>query len=209
MSEPKEQEEQKSAPVRMLGQFGVGLKTIAALTTGVLGAVFLVLPGCRPLPRDKISASVKVVAYENEVPIEDWARQRFPDHPMTNLSRLIPGPGPILPGDKEAKGLVLYVELSTDGFKRRDIRLRTRVYVVRTRHRVDPREIPATQILPSAGELEIDAPSRSSVQLLFLDDLTTLDGGPFFVRVEAYDDGGILAYDDSPPITDPPMVTTK
>ena len=50
------------------------------------------------------------------------------------------------------------------------------------------------------NNLKIDAPSRSSVQLLFLKNLADLKEDKYFVRVEAYDGGGILAYADSGPI---------
>lgn len=184
---------------RLLSAAPGRLGATATLITGVLGAVFLLLPSWRPLSRDKIRASVEVPAIETAVTLEDWAERQYPGNPTGTLRRLL-GHRPST-DDLSTRGLVVYVKLDADGFKRRTIRLRARVYDAGTRT-FDESIDPDIQIYPEARELRLDAPSRSSVQLLLLRDFSDV-GGTYFVRVEAYDDSGILAYDDSATIGPP------
>ncbi len=178
--------------LRALGTARGALTATATVVTAVLGVVFLLVPSLRPLPRDKIEASVKVAALEPNVALEEWAARQYPGDPAGTLNRLLGHK--IRAAEKDVTGLVVYVRLRTDGFKRRSIRLRARVYNAATKRPAETLDV--SEIYPEAGQLKIDAPSRSSVQLILLDDFT-LAGGRHFVRVEAYDDGGILAYADS------------
>jgi hypothetical protein len=165
----------------------------ATLITGVLGVVFLLIPSWRPLSRDQVKASLTVPAVETNVSVVEWANRQYPGDPAGALARLI-GHKPAAE-DTAYDGLVVYVSLQADGFKNRAIRLRARVYDAATQRR-DPQQNPEQMTYPKAGELKIDAPSRSSIQLLLLNDFSDI-GGRYFVRVEAYDDDGILAYADS------------
>jgi hypothetical protein len=178
----------------MLGTVRGGVTATAGVITAVLGAVFLVFPAWRPLPRDKIEASVNVAEVEHNVGLRAWAARQFPDDPHGHLRKLLGYDD--LDRVRASKGMVLYVVLTTDGFKRRSLKLRTRVYDVATG---EPAQLEAPRLLPRASDLKIDAPSRSSVQLLILSELQGL-GGRYRVRVEAYDGAGILAYGDSPVI---------
>jgi hypothetical protein len=171
------------------------LTTTAGVITAVLGVVFLLVPNWKPVPRDKVRASVSIATVEQFVGLEDWAERQYPGDPHKALRRILDHEPTQL--DKEQSGLVVYVRLETDGFKRRKIKLRARVYLSGTRR--PPQNVDTKVIYPQAGELEIDAPSRSSIQLLYLKDLTVPH--TYFVRVEAFDDDGILAYTDSKPIT--------
>lgn len=190
MTEPAAAQSHQRSLLGWLGTAPGALKATATLVTAVLGVVFLLVPEWRPLPRDEIRASITVDAIESDVSVVDWARRQYPGHPDRALRELI-GKG----GDRGFRGLVVYVNLQADGFKRRAIRLRTRVYDATTK-RPDENLDPAGMAYPKAGRLEIDAPSRASVQLLLLDDFSDL-GGRYFVRVEAYDEDGILAFADS------------
>lgn len=179
--------------VRTLGTARGALVATASLVTAVLGVIFLLVPSWRPLPRDRIEASVQVRAVEHNVALEEWARRQYTRDPARRLRELV---GSADVDVSTSTGMVLYVVLRAEGFKRRSISLRTRIYDARTR---EESTTEAPTLLPRAGRLRIDAPSRSSVQLLLVAELDGL-GGSYFVRVEAYDDGGILAYDDSPMI---------
>jgi len=171
------------------------LTAVLTLAATGLGVLFLLVPSLRPLSRDQIDASLTVPTVETGVTELDWAARQYPTDTLGELRKLIGRPfNPKTDG--VVPGMVVYVGLKTDGFQHRTIALRARVYDVRTR-RPEPNSDFST-ILPKAGVRRIDAPSRSSVQLLFLDDVSSL--GRYFVRVEAYDDGGILAYADSAPI---------
>lgn len=185
MSEPR-------AVVRNLGTVRGGLTATASVITAVLGVVFLLLPSWKPLSRDKIEASVTIAAIERDVSLRDWSERQFPGDPAGELRRLVGRP--LGKGEDESVGTVAYVQLRADGFKRRTIELRTRIYDARTRR--PPESADFGVVYPKSGRLKIDAPSRGSVQLIMLDRFTIVPGC-YFIRVEAYDKGGILAYDDS------------
>jgi hypothetical protein len=180
---------------RWVGQARGAVVAGAGLITAVLGVVFLVAPSLRPLPRDKIAASVGVPTVENGVNLLDWARRQYPGHPYSALRQL--GQAYDAQRDGAVTGTVVYVRLQTDGFRYRSIQLRARVYDADI-----GRPAPDTyvgQLLPKFGKVRLEAPSRSTVTLMFLDDLSKLVGR-YFVRVEAYDGTGILAFADSPVI---------
>jgi hypothetical protein len=183
------------------------LTAAATLCTAVLGVLFLLVPSLKPLSRDKIEASLTVPTVETQVDLFDWATRQYPGRPRRELHKLLGHP--YGPNDAGA-GLVVYVQLQADGFKRRAIKLRARIYDSATR-RPSTDLLSGGQILPQSGRLRIDAPSRSSVQLMLLNDFSRVPGRRF-VRVEAYDDGGILAYADSKTIVGegtPPLPKAK
>lgn len=184
---------------RVLAAARGGVTAAATLITAALGVVFLLVPSLRPLPRDKIEASLSVPAFERSVPLPEWADRQYPGRGPQELRRLLRRP--VKADDSATTGIVVYVRLTADGFKRRSIQLRARVYDACTGR--PPENSDPEPIYPEAGTLSIDAPSRSSVQLLLLDDFLAL-GGRFFVRVEAFDAGGILAYADSDRIGEEP-----
>jgi hypothetical protein len=198
VSREEEKDEDGKSEGRALKILRNWLTATLTFVTATLTVVFLLVPEWRPLSRDKIESSLEVPTVDSGVTVLDWARRQYPRHPMRELHKLI--------GAKDfnetvkTPGTVVYVLLHADGFKHRSIKLRARVYETETRVSPPP-EADIGQVYPSAGRLEIDAPSRASVQLILLDDLTDTPK-PVFVRVEAYDDEGILAYADSPTITD-------
>lgn len=192
---------------------GVGrtLRRIPTLAAGfvafigtALGVLFLLVPSLRPLPRDRIEASLSVPAIENHVGVKDWATRQFPKdtgHHLTELLR-----HPYGPHDREGTGTIVFVRLSTIGFQHRSLNLR--VVAIDPKRQATPRDVDITTTFPLAGTLHVDAPSRRSVQLLFIDDLGYVSGVPLFLRVEAYDDHGVLAYADSPTIVNGVMRDT-
>jgi hypothetical protein len=186
--------------VRLLGPVSGTLTGIVTLIAAVLGVVFLLVPSLQPLSRDKIDASITVPTVESGVSELRWAEHQYPRGgragAITELGKLL-GHRFDPRTDGTVRGMVAYVRLQTDGFKHRSISLRAEVYDARTGE--PPRSADISEIYPRSGTLRIDAPSRSSVQLMLLDDVAQLSG-VFFVRVEAYDDDGVLAYADSPPI---------
>lgn len=195
----RDQSHQSSRPIkRLLGTAPRALTATATLITATLGVAFVLVPSLRPLPRDRIEASLTVPTVEAQVELAEWARRQYPGDPMRELEGLLGQP---YRATDAAAGLVVYVRLRVEGFRRRSIRLRARVYDAQTRR--PPENLDADEIIPASGQLRIDAPSRSSVQLMILDDFSRIPGR-YFVRVEAYDDGGMLAYADSKTITGPP-----
>jgi hypothetical protein len=186
---------EESAAKRLVGTARGAITASATLITAVLGVVFLLVPSLRPLSRDKIEASLTIPAVESGVTVRDWAERQYPGDPKGALKRL-------LENNDEAEatqpGTVVYVRLRADGFKRRSVKLRARVYAAGTQRWPVP-NTNFEQLYPEANQFKIDAPSRSSVQLILLSNLDNTDHR-LFVRVEAFDDGGILAYADSGPI---------
>lgn len=182
---------------RLLRTAPGALTAIATLLTAVLGVTFVLVPSLRPLPRDKIEASLAVPTVEGQVDLLEWAKRQYPGDPRGELHRLLGHP---YRETDAAAGLVVYVRLRAEGFRRRSIQLRARVYDAATRR--PPDNLDTDEIIPESGQLRIDAPSRASVQLILLDDFSRIPGR-YFVRVEAYDDGGMLAYADSQRIEGP------
>jgi hypothetical protein len=186
--------------VRLLGPVPGTITAIATLLAAVLGVLFLLVPSLQPLARDKIEASVSVPTVESDVSELRWAEHQYPGGGRTGaikqLDRLL-GHRFNPNTDGAVEGMVAYVQLQTDGFQHRSISLRAEVYDAKTGR--PPVSSDISEIYPRSGVLTVNAPSRSSVQLMLIDDVTHLDG-VFFVRVEAYDNGGILAYADSPRI---------
>ncbi|HEX3872668.1 MAG TPA: hypothetical protein VHW26_00880 [Solirubrobacteraceae bacterium] len=184
--------------VRLLGPVAGSLTAVVTLIAAVLGVLFLLVPSLQPLSRSKIDASISVPTVEPDVSELRWAEHQYPRGGRAGAIEVL---GKLLGHpynqhtDGTVEGMVVYVRLATDGFQHRSISLRAEVYDAHTGE--PPRSVDISQIYPRSGTLTVDAPSRSSVQLMLLDDVKHLSG-VFFVRVEAYDDGGVLAYADSP-----------
>jgi hypothetical protein len=198
VSPDDEKDDGKKSRGGLRGFLRSGLTATLTFITAALGVVFLLVPSWRPLSRDNIAASLEIPTVDSGVTILRWAQRQYPGHALEELHKLLP------PDDFEGAlrtiGSVVYVRLHTDGFQHRSINLRARVYDAATN--VSPqRNSTVKQAYRSTSQLSVDAPSRSSVQLLLLDDLANAPK-PVFVRVEAFDDHGILAYADSPTVTD-------
>lgn len=181
------------------------IRRLPTLTAGfvafvgtALGVLFVLVPSLRPLPRDRIEASLSVPAIENHVGVKEWATRQFPKDTSRHLTELLHHR--YGPHDREGTGTIVFVRLSTIGFQHRSLNLR--VVAIDPKLQAAPKDVDITTTFPSAGTLHVDAPSRQSVQLLFIDDLGYIAGVPLFLRVEAYDDHGVLAYADSPTIVD-------
>jgi hypothetical protein len=181
------------------------IRRLPALTAGfvafigtALGVLFVLVPSLRPLPRDRIEASLSVPAIENHVGVKEWATRQFPKDTGRHLTELLHHR--YGPHDREGTGTIVFVRLSTVGFQHRSLNLR--VVAIDPRQQAAPKDVDITTTFPLAGTLRVDAPSRQSVQLLFIDDLGYVTGVPLFLRVEAYDDHGVLAYADSSTIVD-------
>jgi hypothetical protein len=171
--------------------------TVSALATligAVLGVVFLLVPGLKPLPRDRISASVAVADIENNISVGRWARLQYPKSHEDRLRQFL-GHKPKR-AELQFRGMLVYVKLTTEGFKRRSVRLSAKLYDARTRR--PSANTRAVNEFPESGKLKIRTPSRESIQLLFVSELSQVSGR-FFLRVSAFDDSGILAYADSKP----------
>jgi hypothetical protein len=180
--------------VRRLPKVTAGLVAFAGTALGVL---FLLVPSLKPLPRDRIEASIAVSEIQNSVGVKAWASRQFPGDTGGHLTELLGHP--YGPRDRQGTGTIVYVRLTTVGFQHRSLNLR--VFAVDARTHAEPTDLSITSTFPRAGVLHVDAPSRQSVQLLYIDDLAYVDAS-IVLRVEAYDDHGVLAYADSGVIRD-------
>lgn len=172
-------------PRRALSRINVVVAALLGFLTGGVALVFQLAPGLKPDPRDRVGADVAIFALEPSVTIGEWIERKFPaagaledQHP-----------------DRQAPGELLYVRTTVDGHKHRDVSLRFNVFSARTHRLIPPERIDA----PPISTLNLSAPSERSVHVVWVPDLT-LFAQDVFIRVELWDDKGILAVEDSPRI---------
>jgi hypothetical protein len=92
-------------------------------------------------------------------------------------------------------GELLYVRTVVDGHKHHKVTLRYGVFNTKTQERVPPEQIDGPRIDP----LKLSAPNERSVHAVWVPDLSHEPDGLFF-RVELWDERGMLAVADSPPL---------
>jgi hypothetical protein len=131
---------------------------------------------------------VAVFALEPGVTLDRWIDREFPPSQRAALHKRYP--------DGAARGELLYVRTVVDGHKHRDVTLRYGVYDAARHTRVPARNIDGPQL----GALPLSAPSERSVKVLWVPDLS-FEPGRLFIRVELWDDDGMLAVGDSPPVS--------
>lgn len=168
---------------------------LVALVASLVPLVFQLVPAWKPDPRDKVSADISVIAVEPHASLRTWLSRQYPGD--AGARERILGHKGVVPGELAFPGEVVYVRMEVSGSKGRAVRLRARLYRARQQQ---PLVIPSGSEQNFGGRaaaVRIDAPSRSSVQLLFIDDLSQTPL-PIFVRVELFNDDGILAVADSP-----------
>jgi len=179
------------------------LTAVIALVGSLLSVIFTLDPGLKPDPLDRVGAAITIFAVSPNVTLGDWAPEAYPNAWRTVYQRTF---GTTTPTADQlgVLGDVIYVRTQVDGYKHRAVKLAWTVYngSYGSRDLLDGgridlyKSIPAPQVLP----LPIDAPSRSSVQLLFIPAIGQLVDTPkTFVRVELVDpkDGQTLAVTDT------------
>jgi hypothetical protein len=167
-------------------QAHVAIAALLGLATGAIALLFQLVPALKPDPRDRIGADLAIVALEPGVPLGRWIERAFPPSEHAELAKQYP--------NARARGEMLYVTINVDGHKHRNVSVRYGVYDAKTERRV---RLDAPPNGPS-DSLALSAPSERSVQVLWIPDLSLEPA--LFVRVELWDDNGILAVADSPRI---------
>jgi hypothetical protein len=177
------------------------LVAVVALAGSVAGVVFTLLPDLKPDPREQISAAVSVFAVEPNVTISSWAHRAYPDSWSAEFQRIFQTKHPradLLTN----RGDVVYVRTNVDGYKHRSVSLKWSVYDAdgcRRRSGTCRLDYDRVAAAPHIPDLQIDAPSRSSVQLLFIPSIQDLqDPARTFIRIELDDAHGTLAVTDTP-----------
>jgi hypothetical protein len=173
----------------------VVVAALLGLVTGASALVFQLAPGLKPDPRDRVGADVSIFALEPGVTIGDWITRGFPASERRRLSETYP--------DRAAIGELLYVRTAVDGHKHREVNLRFAVFDATTQRMIPPRRIDAPPIEP----LPLSAPNERSVQLVWVPDLSQEDRD-LFLRVELWDEAGMLAVVDSPHIREGQFVAS-
>jgi hypothetical protein len=175
------------------------LTAAIALAGSLISLAFTLWPALKPDPLDQVGAALSVVAVEPNVKIDDWAKHAFPTSWQDELKDIFGKPRPT-PGELDNRGAVIYVRTQVDGYKHRSVRLRWTVHKVSTGSRVRYEELIGDA--PRVPDLEMDAPDRSSVQLLFIPSLKDIEDPQVFVRIELVDveGSGTLAVTDTGPL---------
>lgn len=156
---------------------------ILGLAVTSVALLFDLAPGLKPDPRDRVGADVSVFALEPGVTIGQWLERGFAPGRRPKL-----GSGDV---DESAEGELLYVRTAVDGHKHDEVTLRYGVYFADSHRRVPAGAIDSPEFPP----LAVSSPSERSVQTLWVPDLS--GEGALFVRVELWDENGMLAVADS------------
>lgn len=185
------------AKTRRLSSTAWAILTAAiALAGSVVSLAFTLWPALKPDPLDQVGAALSVVAIEPNVRIEDWAEHAYPKSSQKVLQGIFGVERPS-PGNLDNRGAVIYVRTQVDGYKHRSVSLLWRLHKVKTGSRLPYERLIVNA--PRIPQLNVDAPDRSSVQMLFI---PSLDRVPpelaVFVRVELVDGSGTLAITDTP-----------
>jgi len=185
----------RARAMKALGSTRAAVTGFVTLAGAVLGVLFLAVPSLKPLSRDQIDVTVSIPEIQTHVPLREWVTRQFSAGSRKDVDRHLRDilERPPNATDEGTYGTVVYVKLATHGFQHRSVKLRV---MVLDPHTHEPSGLDLTPVPKAASSLRIDAPSRASVQLLYIDDLQDLRTS-VFLRVEAYDGGGILAYADS------------
>lgn len=188
------------------GRVGGASRAFVLAAAGLLGAmvalvasssdlVYKVRPDLKPDPRERIGAELKILAVEPKMRLNVWLAEAHPRDTKAQLERIFGGH---LPQSTELtqEGEIVYVLTKVDGFKHRAVKLRVRLYNARKQRRT-PKDF--QRVFRETSSVAIDAPSRSSVQLLFIPDLTDEPTARFLrVRLVDSSSGEVLALTDSP-----------
>lgn len=182
--------DQTSSATHHASWFTQARTTAAALIAVAAAAVsllFQIVPALKPDPRDHVGADVSVFALERNVTIGDWINRAFPASKRAALIDRYP--------DRTATGELLYVRTVVDGHKHHKVTLHFSVLSTKTQELVPPAEIDA----PAIDPVKLSAPNERSVHAVWVPDLSNEPDGLYF-RIELWDERGILAVADSPPL---------
>ncbi len=182
-----------STGAQLLSRSVVAGTALVALVASVVGLMFQLAPYLRPDPRDRVGADVAVFALEPGVKLGDWIKRGFPPERQEVLAKRY--------HDKEAGGELLYVRIAVDGHKHRDVTLRYDVYHWSDGTRIPPEDIDG----PTLDPVGLSSPNERSVQLLWIPSFR--GERDIFIRVQLWDDHGMLAVEDSGRIEDGRLVT--
>jgi hypothetical protein len=176
--------------LKRVGPAGTAITAVVALIASTVSLLYQLVPALKPDPREHVGADVSIYRIEPHLTLAEWVTRAFTGKKRKKLrhdlfdvagnSRTFPGEG-------------VYVKTTVDGYKHREVSLKVTLYDART-------EEPYNFDLPASLNrlrIDLDAPSRRSVQLLWIPDLTQ-EPRQFFIQVELSDKNGVLALDDSP-----------
>jgi hypothetical protein len=176
---------------------------LLALASGGVGLYWDLNPDARPDPRTELGAQLSVFSVEPHVTYDDWLHRTSGDATVyrkrraLRLREVLSHPQRASPQEAadalRATGILFYVHLTIEGFKRRSISMRWSMYDRATGERLaDPSERDQR-----AARFVLGAPSDSSVALVWTPAVARR--GAYFARFELVAAGGtVLAVSDSP-----------
>lgn len=159
------------------------LADVVALAAAALGLVYLLVPGVKPDPEAKLSATLETVAVERGVEQQEYLRRANNSTALAGLS----------PDERQVRGLLFYVREQTEGLKSQRSELRWFVYDARTRTRVPT---PASE---SGRHVQTRSGTPSDVLVVPVWIQPPVDPGRYYLRFELRAKGVLLAIADSPP----------
>lgn len=170
------------------------LTAVVALAGSLVSLAFTLVPALKPDPLDQVGAALSVFAVEPNERIDTWAKHVYGDAWRKQLAELL-DVSRLEPDQLRGRGIVIYVQTQVDGYKHRSVDLTWSVHKASTGSTLDYTQLTGDAI--SRPHLNIDAPNRRSVQLLFIPSLQK-QPLPVFVRVELVDGHETLAVTDTP-----------
>jgi hypothetical protein len=183
-------------------QIVTGAAAFVAFAATAAALMFEFFPGIKPdPPPESVGATVQVYAVEPGVSLGTWLKRVYGDggEYMAALRQYLgPSPSPQALGQLNNPGELVYVRVSVDGLKHRAVYLQWKMYDLHSQLSTEAfTNNPFPPIPTIARQLRIDAPSRRSVQLLWIPSFSDEDR-PVYLRVELDDTNrGVLAVADS------------
>lgn len=177
------------------------ISAVLALASTFITIIFTLVPGLKPDPRERVAADVSVFDVEPAVAHAAWIRRTSSTaaeeaRRQREYIREAAIPGESVDAQTQqkllrVKGNVVYVTLTIEGFKRRNVSLRWSMYGARSGQRVPQEDFQDARV----GDVDLEAPTDRSVVQFWVSPVPVRY--EVFVRVELVSDGTLLAVADT------------
>ena len=159
---------------------------VLAATISATTLIFILWPGLKPDPKERVGASLATVAFDRNVTLEQY----FQREGVTKKADMIRH---LQHGEKlGGNGNVFYVKAQIEGFKRSSLHLAWFTYNAEDRYRC----LKFRARAPAEVVFQPEAPINTQVAQVWV---PTPDlNGTFFVRFELYTGSVLLNFTDSP-----------
>ena len=163
--------------IKLIAQIG----GVAVAVSAIVGLLFLLVPELKPEPPQKLDATLSNLVVERGVTLESYLKRQSIDSTQYTHEEL------------QTVGVVISFNVKIEGFKGRSCLLKWSLYEDKTQARVPEGWLVDKEFREFTPEAEVDqAGSDIWVQVPNRE-------GPFFARLELYDDKGVrITFTDSP-----------